>query len=329
MPTQVLHSVIEVDDPTLDVPTRERAAALDAWLWAECGEAWRSLRSQWRLPPVESACARDLWSFFLAANHVARGATSDQGPTVASLVEALAGDPIDLERPVALPGGGAIALPLDHETVRSDLRTVAHPEIMGTALRGLPANAIGSEVRDTIADAVALIFDANPVIAGLVRHHCGAVALLGCDPQLPAGKCVSLTSKLVPGIVYITPVPVILMAESIAHESAHLCLSAHERRTELYSGATRQVMTPLRPDPRPISGLMHQVWVLHHLVQLYLSLLQSRPDVVERNLRPVEKRLALHEAGLAQGVEALRGAGDGLSPDGRRLVEAIAAAKGA
>jgi HEXXH motif-containing protein len=85
-------------------------------------------------------------------------------------------------------------------------------------------------------------------------------------------------------------------------------------------------MTPLRPDPRPISGLMHQVWVLTHLTRLYRALLASPSEAVARNLRPVQKRLALHEDGLEQGVAALAAAGDGLTPDGMLLLEALCAA---
>lgn len=327
MATQVLNSVIGTDHPALDGSTRQRAAALETWLGDEGGEAWVLLRATWRLPDLSTARVRDLWSFFLAANQVVRGAIGDRQSRVRSLVNELASSPIGLASPIDVPWGGEIALPLDHETIRADLRTVAHPEITGTKLHGLPESVIDSEVRRTIAEAVALIADADPGITSLVRHHCGAVALVGCDPPLTAGKCVSLTSKLVPGIVYITPVPVILMAESIVHESAHLCLAAHERGTALYVDASRQVMTPLRPDPRPISGLMHQVWVLHHLVRLYRAFLQSRPHPVERNLRPVEKRLALHEDGLLQGLTVLAEVGDSLSPDGKRLVDAIAAAE--
>lgn len=326
MSTASLQSVIRVDDPGLESATRDRALALDAWLGDAAPLPWAELKRVWRLPPPESSPVRDLWSFFLVATEAARLATGGHGGSPVPAIEALVHDPIEACEPVQLPGGGSISLPCDHRVIRSDLRTVAHPGISGSVLSGLPRAAVSESAREDVAEALSLVASASPELLGLVQYHCGAVGLLGVEPGLESGTCVSLTSKLIPGIVYVTPVPPILMAESIVHESAHLCLACHERRVALYVDSTRRVMTPLRPDPRPISGLMHQVWVLTHLTRLYRALLASPSEAVARNLRPVQKRLALHEDGLEQGLAALAAAGDGLTPDGMLLVEALGTA---
>ena len=326
MSTAPLHSVLRVDDPWLEASTRERALALDSWLDGQARGAWADLTRAWRLPPVATTPVRDLWAYHLVVMEAARVETAGRGGSAASAIEALACEPLDECEPVHMPGGGIFSLPCDHRVIRSDLRTVAHPSIAGFVLSGLSRAAIANTARADIVEALSLVASAPPDLLQLVRFHCGAIALLGVEPSLEPGKCVSLTSKLIPGIVYVTPVPPILMAESIVHESAHLCLASHERRVCLYVDSARRVMTPLRPDPRPISGLMHQVWVLWHLTRLYRALLASPSEAVVRIFRPVEKRLALHEEGLAQGIAALGDATDGLTPDGVLLVDALGSA---
>jgi len=326
MLTAQLQSIVRFEDPPLDLPIRERADALDAWLDEAAPAEWGQLKQSWCIPDVRTAAARQLWSFFLASTHVARMAVQPAAAEIRSCVAELAGHPVRIARNVPIVGGGALDLPADHPTIRSDLRTVAHPSIAGATLSGLEPSQIGQEVADTILGALAHIDRASPELMAMVRSHCGALCLLGAAPELERGTCVSLTSKLIPGIVYVSPVPVILMAESILHESAHLCLACAERRESLYVDSARRIMTPLRPDPRPISGLMHQVWVLLHLEAFYRALLKEPTEAVVRNLGPVEKRLALHSEGLAQGLSVLRSVNDGLTPAGTDLVDAMAAA---
>jgi len=321
-----LQSVIRVDDPALESATRDRALALDGWLSEVHPSAWAELKRAWRLPSVEASPVRDLWAFFLVATEVARAATSGRGGTPASIVEGLVHSPIEVCEPVRVPGGGQISLPCDHGVIRSDLRTVAQPEISGAVLSGLPRAAIADSLRAVVDKALSLVSSTSNELLELVRFHCGAVALIDVEPTLERNTCVSLTSKLIPGLVYVTPVPPILMAESIVHECAHLCLTCHERRADLYVNAATRIMTPLRSDPRPISGLMHQVWVLAHLTRLYRALLTSSSDAVARNLRPVQNRLALHENGLRQGIATLSAVSVELTADGVLLAEALGSA---
>ena len=326
MLTAQMQDIVRFDDPSLDIPIRERADALDGWLEDAAPSEWAQLKQEWRIPDVRTAPVRQLWSMFLASTHVARAVAEPTHASVRSRVADLAGNPIRIAQVLPIAGGWLLELPTDHPAIRSDLRTVAHPSISGAMLAGVDPSQVTPEVVSTIAKALEHIGNASAELLGLVRTHCGAICLVRAEPALEPGQCVSLTSKLIPGIVYVSPVPVILMAESIVHEAAHLCLASAERRQSLYVDSNRRIMTPLRPDPRPISGLMHQVWVLLHLEVLYRALLANPSEAVVRNLGPVKKRLELHSDGLTQGLSALRSASDGLTPAGMRLVEAISAA---
>ena len=143
-------------------------------------------------------------------------------------------------------------------------------------------------------------------------------------PELPAGECVSLTSKLIPGLIYLTPVPTILTVESIVHETSHLYLTAVERLHKLYQSDELLLTTPLRPDPRPISGLMHQVWVLVNLVRLYAGIRRRNHMIVERNIESIIKRANLHRDQLMEGLMTMRENYDSLTPHGKRFLNAIA-----
>jgi HEXXH motif-containing protein len=100
-------------------------------------------------------------------------------------------------------------------------------------------------------------------------------------------------------------VPTILGAESILHESAHLALMGLESVVGLYRNPNIRVATPLRSDPRPVSGLMHQVFVLLNLESMYRVLQGLDHPDVRKNLQQVIKRHLRHRTDLCDGISAL------------------------
>jgi hypothetical protein len=94
----------------------------------------------------------------------------------------------------------------------------------------------------------------------------------------------------------------IRMAEAVVHEGAHnRCNAAALAEPFLAvpkSGSEPVVMTPLRPDPRPLTGLLQQLVVLVRSVLLYDRLLDA-PD-------PPAAAVARREKLLGQAGEALR-----------------------
>lgn len=92
------------------------------------------------------------------------------------------------------------------------------------------------------------------------------------------------------------------MAEAIVHEGAHNRCNgaalADPFLVDATSGGEPVVMTPLRPDPRPLTGLLQQLVVLVRSVLLYDRLL----DAPEPPAAAVARREKLH----GQAGEALR-----------------------
>ncbi|MSR41672.1 MAG: hypothetical protein EXS10_07195 [Phycisphaerales bacterium] len=319
---------IRYNDARLSAPTCDRAIALDQWITESIGDPWLELKACWALPALDRCPPRSLSGFFLAATEVVRISTAAGGDLFAKrdAVVALARSVPQKFASILLPQGGSIDLPKDHPTVRADLRTVAHPAIQGVTLSGFGEGDSLAGVEVVLSDALKLISDSCPAGMELVATHCGAICLLRATPALATGGCVSLTSKLIPGLIYLTPVPTILSAESIVHESAHLCLTCRERVSELYLDTTCRFKTPLRPDPRPVSGLLHQAWVLLHLVHLYDGMLENRSPVVLHNEDRVRQRRELHASGLEQGLSVLNDARSALTADGIELFSRLLSA---
>jgi hypothetical protein len=309
----------------LDGVDVERACAIDAWLQKILGERWGILKRSSKIDyELRAQSSKSLWLFFLLATGLARK-ISVSIDLAAETAEKWIDNPLrhsdikDLARSEI-----CVTLPLDHASLTENLKTVSHPSIDDVKLSGFPFPKDIESHTATLMQAISILKDADQVSYDLFNCCCGAVCYIKTDPELPAGECVSLTSKLIPGLIYLTPVPTILTVESIVHETSHLYLTAVERLHKLYQSDELLLTTPLRPDPRPISGLMHQVWVLVNLVRLYAGIRRRNHMIVERNIESIIKRANLHRDQLMEGLMTMRENYDSLTPHGKRFLNAIA-----
>lgn len=303
----------------------ERACALDAWLLKVLGHRWEQLKRSSKIDyDLRAQTSKLLWPFFLLATGLARkiSVSLDQAIDAAEdwnvnpLRQAHINDPDE--------GEIHFALPLDHASILENLKTASHPAINNVVLSGFSSTEDLNPHTKTLMQAILLLKDADPVSYELFNNYCGAVCYIKTDPQRPAGECVSLTSKLIPGLIYMTPVPTILTIESIVHEASHLYLTAVERLHKLYESDGRVLNTPLRSDPRPISGLMHQVWVLINLVRLYSGIKRLNSSLVERNIESIIKRTNLHTDQLIEGLAIMYENNDSLTNQGKQFLNSIA-----
>lgn len=309
----------------LDIVDVERACALDSWLQKILGERWERLKRSSKIDyELRNQNSKSLWLFFLLATGLARKISISLNQAIETAEEWIAspirfGDIKDLDR-----GESYVTLPLDHASITENLKTASHPSIHEVMLSGFYlAEDINSHTA-TLTQAISMLKDADPVSYDLFNSCCGAVCYIKTEPKLPAGECVSLTSKLIPGLIYMTPVPTILTIESIVHETSHLYLTAVERFHKLYQSDDLVLNTPLRPDPRPISGLMHQVWVLINLVRLYGGIQRQNNKIVEKNIESIIKRANLHREQLMEGLKTMRENNDSLTDHGKHFLNAIA-----
>jgi HEXXH motif-containing protein len=303
-----------------DVAASRHAAEVDQALLAIFEDVWVDAKRRWAIDSSTCVHRRDCWRLDLLTGAPLRWLAKNPSDLLGArgCLRQFARQAPEVQQIDAFPAGPGLLSA--HPLLTEDLRTAWHPDFDGRALRGQTRTESGVVGMARIEASLRLL-DLLPDAAALVHHHCAAVVLLAADPPLAPATCISLTSKRVPGIVYMSDVPPILGAESILHESAHLALMGLESVVGLYKEPGMRVTTPLRSDPRPISGLMHQVFVLLNLEHMYRALPTLEQADVQRNASQVLKRHARHRADLCDGFSALLAHRDKLTESGARVLE--------
>jgi hypothetical protein len=152
------------------------------------------------------------------------------------------------------------------------------------------------EASSEVQSSVAVIngFVSDRVIGFTDIHSHGAVFLRTDDIARPPGY----------------------LAEEILHEASHIRFNAKLADTPLFVDNGHVFQSPLRPDPRPVFGVMHQVFVLARLV-VFLS------RAVGEGIREISD-LDAARRNLASGLSELR-AHANISADGDALLTSIEA----
>ena len=169
----------------------------------------------------------------------------------------------------------------------------------------------------------------DPVGFSVFIRSVTAIAPLGLDPQLEAGKSFSMAIGTAPGLVLLTVTPVVLLAETLLHESAHNRLSAVDGIKRLWRSGSVRVKSPLRSDARPISGLYHQAYVLFQLCRYHALLRETSGDIaIEKNRRQIDKRIAEFTCGLHAAIETLQANERELTSFGLMVLDAMVPREG-
>lgn len=280
--------------------------ALDSWISSQIGSAWEGVKRAWQLESAginrENAWRWVLLTRFIAAT-IADGGVSEQALSklVSELEKSSDGVVSSIVTEATTFYLVSRTLPLDE-----CLNKVLHPQVCDRVVRGVDRTYSFEKVTSNIADALSIVAMGDPASRGMIDRFCSSIAIVESIPPLEHGLCISSSSREIPGLIFISDVPILLMAESIVHESSHLCLSSYEKQNNLYAADEyRLVDTPLRTDKRPVRGLLHQVWVLTNLVRYYRGLRFADDAVVARNREKILKRLSLHERDLNDGLALL------------------------
>jgi hypothetical protein len=294
--------------------TRRRFSVIDRFLAEQYGVTWLSRPRLIRTEPSHTP-RKDLWEFALQANFLLRlykSVKTDVRPRPEEMT-------VDAFRFQA--DGNSLCLLGKSTLVSDDLETAWHPKFHGRKV--FPSMDDFDADWHQTCKALSLLAP-YPEFINLVRSECGALCFVNSEPAMGDGLCISLTSRMVPGLVYASAAHPILLAESLVHEAAHLQFRAVEEVADLYVDLPDAlVVTPLRADPRPPSGFMHQLVVLRHLTALYDKLRISEEDNVLSQRRQVEKRFALHLHDLEAGKRLAKDAEGTLTQEGRRLLECL------
>ncbi|MFI7292219.1 aKG-HExxH-type peptide beta-hydroxylase [Streptomyces anulatus] len=209
------------------------------------------------------------------------------------------------------------------------------------ALKSVPKRATepdaphGSEVtgwraheRDTAHHAVALLRSAWPGAAAELSTVLVQIALLD-GPAIDG-----FTDFTVHGAVFIrrdrlTPDPdglpgPVRLAEALVHEGAHTRCNAASVATRPFLRPLKDdgpmVTTPLRIDPRPLTGLFQQMVVLARSVLLYRRLIADDTDEAGAHAA-VRLRHDLLARSAAEAVSTMTGHRDALTDHGAAILE--------
>lgn len=297
-----------------DDTAMERLEVLANWLSVECRQPKLLGIIRTILDSTPKPRRKELWSAQLVANYLTRKVLAKE--------HVIAEEEIQVSAFADLESDFPLAIAIHSLPILSDLTDAWHPEIAGSKLAPVNDPLELERCASIIRRALQLIA-LDSTSQSLVTNHCAAICIITATPGLQEGQCVSLCSRTTPGIIYISAAPAILTAESIVHESAHQMLYAIAENYQLFIDENIKIKTPLRSDLRPVSGLLHQLWVLHHLVVFYRSLLTASEDLIERNRQKIEKRLKQHIDDLTSGCTVLEGYAHTLTAEGTQLFSEI------
>jgi HEXXH motif-containing protein len=146
-----------------------------------------------------------------------------------------------------------------------------------------------------------------PTSIGVSEHHS-----TGSDNT--AGAAISTT---------LVPEP--WFTEGIIHEHRHDLLNSLSLLDDLFgAGATGEAKfySPWRPEPRPVVGLLHAIYVFTAVAEFYTRLLTVGGGSLELMREEIVEALGLQVLNLFNGLEELQ-RGASFSPFGRELFAAL------
>ncbi len=147
----------------------------------------------------------------------------------------------------------------------------AHPEKQGNAidLGGQPASAWLTALRE----ALALIREILPELAGEMDLFVQQIVPVGYDEHIH----LSASYQEAIGTLYMTLHPSLMtMAEALIHEFSHNKINALFELDDLLTNAWSPLYTsPVRPDPRPLHGILLAVHAFLPVARLYEKMIEA------------------------------------------------------
>jgi HEXXH motif-containing protein len=194
----------------------------------------------------------------------------------------------------------------------------AHPDKAGNHvdLGGRPA----SEWVGVLEQCFALIERYLPGEHAEMRTMLHEIVPVGFDPE----RHLSASYREAVGTVYMTLHPnVMIMTEAVIHEFQHNKLNVAAYGTDFLTNAFHPLYkSPIRPDPRPLWGILLAVHAFLPVAELYRRL---RDDGHELAARPdFERRMTEIDLKNHEGLDMLRAHAE-LTPAGRAVLDDLEA----
>lgn len=176
-------------------------------------------------------------------------------------------------------------------------------------------NPVGSDQFQAILrDALAVVREFTPEMAREMEDSISIVSAFACRDAISFSDVQALGTIFICDRFLSSPPQ---LAEILVHEASHTILNSVIASLPLFSNsASERYKTPLRPDPRPMFGLFHQLFVLTRLRWFH--------SVMPQGFVGVDGTLQSIDASLRQALAAVRQHAR-LTNDGERLIASIEA----
>jgi HEXXH motif-containing protein len=286
--------------------------------WSDIAEAWDLKRH------TQTGSWKELALPLIVARR-SLACVSSSGPTAAN--ELWRGWALSnrIVREHARTKGRSINLVGAHPVFAEEAGDLSHPDV------DKKVSLIGSlplDMNSQLDIALGLVELCSGRCRDVIEAGFSTLVVLQLPESSPAGACISFTSRGAPGAIFLTLTAPILLAESLVHEAVHNVLYAATRLSAVTQGGRTFLKSPLRRDPRPLEGVIHQALVLDYLCEFYGRLLEhSGVDLVGRNSSQITRRLAVCREDRATALSAIGTVKDDLGPLGEHLVREMSASK--
>jgi len=190
-------------------------------------------------------------------------------------------------------GDTKIDLILESKNLELLLKFVRHPDYDNSG--GLKIGFISNDEKEVftynIHNALKLIQEVDVNAHKMIELNLYSICPVYTLAPLKKGDVISFSSDYAIGVVFFSPCPTILTAETLIHEVRHTVLNSLMKINTYILDNKITVKTPLREDLRPLHGLFHQAFVLCGLTSFYSKLLSFNSYKTMDN---VKKRYNIH-----------------------------------
>jgi hypothetical protein len=173
---------------------------------------------------------------------------------------------------------------------------------------------------ENLKKGLLLIEETDPDAFVMIRQNLKVICPIYSVNPLKKGDVISLSLDYCNGVIFYSPCPFILTAETLIHETRHNLLNLILKKVTLLKNNELKVKTPLRDDLRPMLGLIHQAYVLFGLTNFYRKLTLREPYNSMENVR---KRYNLHVNDYNEARDALEIYRSNLSNEGIKFLNEL------
>ncbi len=210
----------------------------------------------------------------------------------------------------------------ESKTIEFLLQFIFHPDYDPSG--GLSVGFISEEEYnlfiDNLRNALSLIDQTDTDAYEMIKNNLKAICPLFTVNPLKKGDVISLSLDYCNGVVFYSPSPFILAAETLIHETRHNVMNFTLKKVNYLKNHEFKIKTPLREDLRPMLGLIHQAYVLCGLTTFYKKLLDKEPYKQMSNVR---KRYNIHLNDYGEAVDTIQNNHINLTNEGEKLLNEL------